>query len=81
MRQRHSSEVSRLTEDLRSLRTTYDAKFKEYEELLDVKVQLDQEIATYRALLEEEESRSDGETMILCLVGQHFKATFHLVTL
>ena len=56
-RQRHASEVAVLTEELRNLRATYDAKLKEYEDLMDLKVQLDQEIDTYRALLEVEESR------------------------
>lgn len=44
-------------EELRSLRERYELKIKEYEELHDIKVQLDQEIATYRALLQEEEKR------------------------
>ena len=30
---------------------------QEYEQLMDLKVELDQEIATYRALLQEEENR------------------------
>lgn len=33
---------------------------KEYEELMGIRIQLDQEIATYRALLHEEETRSVG---------------------
>ena len=55
--QKHASEIARLAEDLRMLRESYEIKIKEYEELMDVKVQLDQEIATYRALLQEEENR------------------------
>ena len=57
LRQLHSEEVARLSEELRSLRDSYEAKIREYEELMDVKIQLDQEIATYRALLQEEETR------------------------
>ena len=57
MRQLHSEEVARLSEELRSLRDSYEAKIRDYEELMDVKIQLDQEIATYRALLQEEETR------------------------
>lgn len=57
LRQLHSEEVARLSEELRSLRDNYEAKIREYEELMDVKIQLDQEIATYRALLQEEETR------------------------
>jgi len=55
--QRHSSDIARLNEELRSLRENYDAQIREYELLMDLKVQLDQEIATYRALLQEEETR------------------------
>ena len=44
--------------ELRQLRESYEVKIKEYEELMDLRVQLDQEIATYRALLHEEETRS-----------------------
>lgn len=57
LRQLHSEEVARLSEELRSLRGSYEAKIREYEELMDIKIQLDQEIATYRALLQEEETR------------------------
>lgn len=44
--------------ELRQLRESYEVKIKEYEELMDIRIQLDQEIATYRALLHEEETRS-----------------------
>ena len=57
MSQRHSNEISHMTEELRALRESYEHKIREYEELMDLKVQLDQEIATYRALLQEEENR------------------------
>ena len=60
LRQLHSEEVARLSEELRSLRDSYEAKIREYEELMDIKIQLDQEIATYRALLQEEETRFVG---------------------
>ncbi len=43
--------------ELDTIRKNYDAKIHEYEDLMDLKVQLDQEIATYRALLQEEENR------------------------
>lgn len=56
-RQVHSDEVARLSEELRNLRDNYELKIHEYEELMDLKIQLDQEIATYRALLQEEETR------------------------
>lgn len=57
LRQAHSDEVARLSEELRNLRDNYELKIREYEELMDLKIQLDQEIATYRALLQEEETR------------------------
>ena len=56
-RQQHSEKVAGLLEDLRTLREEYELKIREYEELMDLKIQLDQEIATYRALLQEEETR------------------------
>ena len=56
-RQQHTEEVARLVAELRQLRESYEAKIKEYEELMDIRIQLDQEIATYRALLHEEETR------------------------
>lgn len=55
--QKHSNDMARMTEELRTLRESYDIQIREYEVLMDLKVQLDQEIATYRALLQEEESR------------------------
>ena len=44
-------------EELRELKASYELKIREYEELMDIRIQLDQEIATYRALLQEEEIR------------------------
>ena len=66
-RQQHTEEVARLVAELRQLRESYEAKIKEYEELMDIRIQLDQEIATYRALLHEEETRSDNSS------GQQFR--------
>ena len=56
--QKHAQDVAHYNEELRSLREEYEVKIKEYEVLMDLKVQLDQEIATYRLLLQEEENRS-----------------------
>ena len=55
--QKHSNEMAIRMEELRALGESYDVKIREYEVLMDLKVQLDQEIATYRALLQEEETR------------------------
>lgn len=57
IRRQHSEDMSRRLEELRQLRESSELRMKEYEQLMDVKVQLDQEIATYRALLMEEENR------------------------
>ena len=64
-RQSHTEEVSHLVAELRELGESYEVKIREYEELMDLRIQLDQEIATYRALLHEEETRS----------GQEFRTT------
>lgn len=67
LRQLHSEEVARLSEELRSLRDSYETKIQEYEELMDIKIQLDQEIATYRALLQEEETRFVTREQVVCV--------------
>lgn len=69
IRRQHSDDMARRLEELRQLRENYDTKIQEYELLMDVKVQLDQEIATYRALLMEEETRLAMQlgSLALCL--------------
>ncbi len=57
MRRQHTDDMSQTMDELRTTRESYEVKIREYEQLMDLKVQLDQEIATYRALLQEEETR------------------------
>ena len=54
-----SDEIARIMQDMRQLRASYDEKIKEYEDLLDLRVKLEQEIATLAVLLQEEETRLD----------------------
>ena len=56
-KQDHAEDVSRLMEEMRTLRVSFEEKMREYEDLLDVRVRLEQEIATLSALLQEEEAR------------------------
>ena len=57
MTQKHASDMAVMREERRALQESYDAQIEEYRVLMDLKVQLDQEIATYRALLQQEENR------------------------
>ena len=55
--QQHNEEIRQLSEQLQVLRESYEEKLREYEELLDLRVKLEQEILTLSALLSEEEIR------------------------
>ena len=54
----HSASLAQRDSEIRRLREQLEEQLAEYRDLLDVKIQLDMEIQSYRKLLEAEESRS-----------------------
>ncbi|XP_047541276.1 lamin-C-like [Vanessa atalanta] len=56
-RARHAEDLASLEQELARLRDEMAAQLREYATLMDIKISLDHEIATYRALLEGEEDR------------------------
>lgn len=51
------SSINMLEAELANVRSSIEQQGQEYRMLLDIKTRLEQEIATYRRLLETEESR------------------------
>ncbi|XP_030025126.2 LOW QUALITY PROTEIN: lamin-C [Manduca sexta] len=56
-RARHAEDLASLEQELARLRDEMAAQLREYATLMDIKISLDHEIATYRALIEGEEDR------------------------
>ncbi|KAG7492430.1 hypothetical protein MATL_G00014430 [Megalops atlanticus] len=56
----YQNQINMLESELAQVRASIEQQGRDYKMLLDIKSRLEQEIATYRSLLEKEESRTPG---------------------
>jgi lamin B len=68
--QRHSEERAALEAELKQLRDEMANTLEEYQDLMNIKVTLDMEIATYRKLIETGEAKINTSPMLPS--GAHF---------
>jgi hypothetical protein len=66
----HEAALAGRDAEIRRLRTQMEEHLAEYRDLLDIKIQLDNEIQSYRKLLEAEESRLNLSTSSVSTPGR-----------
>ncbi|XP_062869533.1 keratin, type I cytoskeletal 19-like [Trichomycterus rosablanca] len=64
MLQGFQNQINMLENELAQVRASIEQQGRDYTMLLDIKSRLEQEIATYRSLLEKEETRNPGVTQV-----------------